>query len=140
MNSKSNRREFLTRLRDGAAVVAAGVVPLPSHATAHEPEQTAPLQANHRLAKCVTIKKEAAWANARMPEPNCARNNDELVYETKAASYHKGLPHNDLGEVDPSAYRLLLHALNNGHASDFDKIPIGGNLKLSNPQAAFSTN
>lgn len=73
-----------------------------------------------------------------MPEPTCARNNDELVYEIKAASYHKGLPHNDLGEVDPLAYRSLSHALDNGHASDFDKIPLGGNLKLSNPQGGLA--
>jgi hypothetical protein len=54
------------------------------------------------------------------------------------ATFTKALPHNPLGEVDPAAYRALLRALRRGRADDFTRIPLGGSLKLANPEGAFS--
>lgn len=48
------------------------------------------------------------------------------------------LPHNRLGEVDPDAYRTLLRALDSGRRADFDKVPLAGQARLANPQAAFA--
>ena len=54
------------------------------------------------------------------------------------ATFTKALPHNRLGEVDPAAYRALLRALRSGRPEDFRRIPLGGPLKLANPEGAFS--
>ena len=65
-------------------------------------------------------------------------NNDENLYANKIACYSKGLPHNDDGTVSLSAYAALLQALNSGRPSDFDAIPMGGNRRLTNPQAGLA--
>ncbi len=66
-------------------------------------------------------------------------NGDEGRYADFRASYSKGLPHNALGEVDPTAYRAMLKALASGRSSDFEAIPLApeGQRKLANPQAAY---
>lgn len=64
-------------------------------------------------------------------------NGDEGRYSDYRGSYSKGLPHNDLGEVDPSAYGKYLFALETGNPADFEAIPLGGSAKLANPQAAY---
>jgi hypothetical protein len=68
-------------------------------------------------------------------------NGDEDRYPNRIGSYSKGLPHSALGEVDPAAYQTLLRAVSTGNAQDFDRITMGGNAKLVNPQAgaAFDT-
>jgi hypothetical protein len=55
-------------------------------------------------------------------------NGDEARYRNKIASYSKGLPHNALGEVTPSAYRAMLNALTSGVLANFEAIPLGGPL------------
>ncbi len=67
-------------------------------------------------------------------------NGDEEGVPRYAATYSKGLPHDRLGEVNPEAYGLLLRALRSGDSRDFDFIPRVGEVKLTNPQAAFAAN
>jgi hypothetical protein len=59
------------------------------------------------------------------------------MYANRIASFTKGLPHNDLGEVDLNAYNAYLQALNSGKWADFEAISLGGAAKLGNPQAAY---
>jgi membrane-associated phospholipid phosphatase len=79
------------------------------------------------------------------PVPPHVSNGEETDYPF-IANFSKGLPHDDRGEVDPAAYRLLLRALSTGRGTDFERIPLGGqNLggqklggqKLVNPQAGL---
>ena len=65
-------------------------------------------------------------------------NGDEERYADKIASFTKGLRHDDLGHVEPGAYRMLLHALRAGDHDHFESVPLAGELKLVNPQAAFT--
>ena len=65
-------------------------------------------------------------------------NGDEALFRRKIASYTKDLPHNNLGEVDRAAYRLLLKALSSGKNKDFEKIPTPGDMKLKNPQSGLA--
>jgi len=69
-----------------------------------------------------------------------AGNGDEIDVPRFAACYSKGLPHDALGEVRPQAYELLLRALRSGDPRDFDFVPHIGEMKLTNPQAAFAFN
>ena len=82
----------------------------------------------------------AARFEAELPRPVHATNGDETALPGWVACYSKGLPHNALGEVDPAAYRLLLRAIASGDPADFESIPLGGFVKLANPQAALAEN
>ncbi len=69
-----------------------------------------------------------------------ATNGDESAVPGWIAAYSKGLPHNALGEVDGAAYRVLLQAVASGHPADFERIPLGGFVKLANPQGGLGFN
>jgi hypothetical protein len=70
-------------------------------------------------------------------------NGDETRYKGAGrkpnyiGNFHKGLPHNEFGEVDRDAYQTLLHALDK--EKDFDKITLGLGRKLVNPQSGLAT-
>jgi hypothetical protein len=59
------------------------------------------------------------------------------LYANKIGNYSKALPHNSLGEVDTSAYDAFFFALTSGNPSDFEAIPLGGTVKLVNPQVCL---
>jgi hypothetical protein len=87
-----------------------------------------------------SARAAAARLQEEMPQPTHATNGDETALPGWIACYSKGLPHNTLGEVDPAAYRLLLRAIANRDPADFESIPLGGFVKLANPQAALAEN
>jgi hypothetical protein len=88
----------------------------------------------------------ADLAAARL-HPAHVTNGEETEYQNPAgqlsyiANYSKALPHNNLGEVDPAAYRALLRALDSEDPRDFELIPLGlpnTGLNLTNPQAGLA--
>jgi hypothetical protein len=87
---------------------------------------------------------EARVAAARLgesePVARHAGNGDEAELVGGIACFSKGLPHNSLGEADAAAYGLLLQALRSGRPADFERIPLGGFVKLANPQGALALN
>ena len=73
------------------------------------------------------------------PLPVTQTNNEEGDYGGKRlGNFTKGLPHNRLGEVTPSAYNALLAALGTGVMADFEAIPLGGVRPLRNPLAGMA--
>jgi hypothetical protein len=79
----------------------------------------------------------AFWA-AKPPAPQTP-NADEASYPDRRGSFSKGLPHNALGEVDPSAYNAMVTAVTTKLQSSFNGIPLGGasdpmGRRLTNPQ------
>jgi membrane-associated phospholipid phosphatase len=110
-----NRREFLSKVSNvTAASLTAGVVSAPASAA-------------------------AAKALSKKPPSSFFTNGDEERYPSKIASYTKGLPHNDRGEVELSAYTAFLKALATGRHTDFEAVPLGGRVKFANPQAAYAS-
>ena len=77
-------------------------------------------------------------AQGNLPLPICPTNGDEAAYPTPIASFTKGLPHNALGEGDRTAYAALRAALTTGQATAFEALPLGGQIPLVNPQAAYA--
>ncbi|PZD97434.1 phosphoesterase [Paenibacillus sambharensis] len=65
-------------------------------------------------------------------------NGDEARFVNKIGSFSKALPHNRLGEVNLRAYRALIQALRTGDPALFEKLPLGGDRKLVNPQASYA--
>ena len=56
-----------------------------------------------------------------------------------AGLFTKGLPHNDLGEVDRNAFGALLTALASGASSDLAAVPVGTpGARFANPRAGFN--
>jgi hypothetical protein len=92
---------------------------------------------SERRRRAFELRRDAALIQRDYPEDPPAYNGDEFVYPNRIGNYSKGLPHNDLGEVDPAAYNAFLKALNSGLGSDFEAIPLGGTAKLANPQSAY---
>ncbi len=64
-------------------------------------------------------------------------NGDEGRFNDFRASYSKGLPHNQRGEVRKPAYNQLLRGLESGRHADIESVPLGGQRKLANPQGAY---
>jgi hypothetical protein len=87
-------------------------------------------QAYRLKVDAAVYQRDHAWANN-------LTNGDEQAYPNHIASFTKTLPHNQLGEVDSKAYAQLTRALDSGLEDDFAAIPLGGTVKLQDPQAAF---
>ncbi len=88
----------------------------------------------------LAARAAAARLEEELPEPTHASNGDETALPGFIACFSKGLPHGPLGEVDAAAYRLLRQAIQSGDPADFEAVPLGGFLKLANPQAALAEN
>ncbi len=142
------RRTFLGYVGAGAAMTAVGgslnacgdnqitaqtATPTPSPTVL--PTPTVPEA--RRLAARDTRREAAEMAYARGAEAHLS-NGDEDRYPTRFASFTKALPHDEVGEVDLAAYDAYLHALSTGRPDDFENIPLGGAVKLANPQAGLA--
>lgn len=97
-------------------------------------------------------RREAAELATLRPHPAQASNGEEGAYTNPApgglsyiANYSKGLPHfnagNNVGQVDPAAYRAMVRALVSGNPADYEQIPMGTPVphprKFVNPQAGL---
>jgi hypothetical protein len=91
--------------------------------------------AHERVTDSYEIREEAARVERQVAVPRQTTNGDEQKYRNFIGNYSKGLPHNAIGEVDPSAYRSLLSVVRQGTAAAFEQVPLAGNTKLVNPLA-----
>ncbi len=85
------------------------------------------------------MRSAAAAFHKSLPEQAHPINGDERLFPNGACSFSKALPHNSRGEPLPDAYRRLMKAIESGSFADFESVPLGGPVKLSNPlaQSAF---
>lgn len=132
-----NRRTFLTGLGStaGASLALSILPPFAGDAQARHrrPGGSSVVEENARLRAAQRIREKAANLAAHLGMPRQRSNGEEQDYPFVAA-FTKGLPHNELGEVDPRAFKLLKKALERGDPQDFEAIPLGGK-KLKNPLA-----
>jgi hypothetical protein len=145
--SNTNRRSFLTHLAGASTITLTGVAIKPPQSTDAGDNSLLQAQtvgetavAKKRFDQAQKIRVDAAKANRKsVPNKLAHENNaDDEQYINKIASYSKGLPHNNDGEVDISAYNALIKALKSGSPTDFNIIPLGGERKLTNPQAGLA--
>ncbi len=99
-----------------------------------------PYTQQQRAIEAYKLRVDAAKANRMkksLPHPD---NGDEARYPSRINSYSKGLPHDALGVVSPSAYDALIRALSTGENADFEAIPLGvpNGSKQRDPQAGFT--
>lgn len=137
-----SRRSFLK----GLGYAAASIASLPLVSGALSKVQAADFYYGYtpstnifvRKSKSLSVRQFAAMIQYGLNIPSQTPNQDERLYQGKIANFSKGLPHNNLGEVDRVAYDRLLAALSSGRPSDYEAIPMGGSVKLANPQAALA--
>lgn len=144
-----NRRAFLAGV-SGGSVAAVGLSqsskPLGAQAQnthdeqstelgAAEPTWSAPLSRHERAYQ---IRVEAAARLFQLPLSGIPRVTDEELHPTKIGNFTKGLPHDTLGEVNPFAYEALAEAVTSGDHTAFEDIPMGGTVRLQNPQAGLA--
>lgn len=98
----------------------------------------AEIRKDRRMRTSLDIRKHNALTAFRVRAAHNEANCDEALYPNKVGSYHKGLPHNALGEVDQAAYRSLVLALHTGSPADFENIVLGGNTPLADPQGGLA--
>jgi hypothetical protein len=91
-----------------------------------------------RRERAFRNRVRAATEEFRIPVPRQVNNGDEARYPNRVGNFSKGLPHDDIGEVDPAAYNALLTAVTSGDPDDFERIPLGGTVKLANPQSGLA--
>lgn len=110
-----------------------------------------PISADERAKCSYNIRVEAAKLEINPQRHPC--NGDEACFEGRPlegeerkcgdefaglfiASFTKGLPHNQYGEVDRDAYCALLTALATGEPDDFERVPLGCTLPQCMPPDA----
>jgi hypothetical protein len=93
---------------------------------------------DRRLAQAFEVRRKAAEHALRPGAGIESANRDEDGLPGRIACYSKCLPHDARGIVDPKAYEVYLRALGSGRPEDFERIPLGGFVKLANPQAAWA--
>jgi hypothetical protein len=96
------------------------------------------LTPTQRAETAQEIRVKAAAFQRAQPLPAHLSNGDEDLYEQKYGSYSKGLPHDNLGVVEPTAYRSFMKAVASGLPQDFQGITLGGTVKLVNPQGGLA--
>ena len=136
-----SRRTFLSRVGiAGAGTLAAAVITAEPLFQTKRSEVSAAQDSNQRANACAKLRRDSAQAGLQATPPNLQHptNNDENLYPNKLGSYSKGLPHNSDGTVVLSAFNALVTAANSGRPADFDAIPLGGDRKLTNPQAGLA--
>ena len=135
LQSGANRRKFLSYLGAvptlAAVARATGLLSSPSAFA-----QTGP-NGPQRRQQAFIIRQDTAIYQRDLPQNPSISNGDDETYPNRIASFTKGLPHNDLGEVELNAYGVYLQALNSGNSEAFEMIPLGGTAKLSDPQGSY---
>ncbi len=137
-----SRRRFLSAGGVAAMAMAAGSVgiePLVNKAgLAEAAQEVGPLLGAGRINTAHQHRIDQANRMADAGSPAHLNNGDEDDLTGFIGNYSKALPHNARGEVDPTAYGRLMTALSTGFQADFDNIVLGGNRKLTNPQAGLA--
>jgi hypothetical protein len=129
----TGRRSFLKRAAAGAGFAFASGATQSFATTTFDPSSL-----TRRRQRAYQIRIDAAELAASRPQPSHPNNGEEALYPKKIASFSKGLPHNNLGEVDPTAYAALKAAIISENPADFEAVPLGYGRKLTNPQSAYA--
>lgn len=93
-----------------------------------------------RQEQVYELRKRVARRYKDLPVVEHPNNGDDRRYVTRIGSYTKGMPHNDLGEVDQGFYSDYLKAIRTGDRELFDslELPAGSNITLRNIENIWS--
>src|SRR5215831_2388573 len=129
-----NSRQISRRSLLGTALA------LPVLSVVRAADLRSPLSPGQRQQLVLETRREAAQAEFSGNPPVHVTNFDEDRYPDRRASFSKTMPHNDLGEVDPEAYRRWLEIVASGDSAQFERAPRAPQAieRLNDPQAAYA--
>jgi membrane-associated phospholipid phosphatase len=133
MRHNRSRRDFVRDI--GAAVGGAAAIGMAGGSSGCMMRGARKGASNERAARTGDRRRHAS---ASLPLPADPTNGDDQRYATRFASFTKGLPHNDAGEVDAAAYKALVTAIMANDATAIGRVPLGGALQFVNPRAAHA--
>jgi hypothetical protein len=133
-----SRRSFFGRVTAATGVGLPALLLSENAKAGDEADQGADADDGSRRAQSYRIRHRAAIEERKIAVPRQISNGDEARYPNFIGNYSQGLPHDSIGEVEPSAYRALLTAVDTGNPSDFANIPLGGTAKLVDPQGGLA--
>src|SRR5882672_8308600 len=139
-SSPVTRRTLLSRLGASTAAAAAAMHSLPAVASEHSAEdrKIGTVRGEERREQAFQNRVKAARTERAIAVPAQIDNGDEAQYPNRIGNHSKDLPHDAHGEVVPEAYDALLTALASGDPRNFARIPLGGNVKIANPQGGLA--
>jgi len=131
------RRNFLGGVGGATAAIAAGATVLTpvlgSANTAADRDEFGRGHSNERIRDARRLRIDAALQMASEGLPEHPRNGDEERFPSRIGNYSKGLRHNEIGEVDPRAYKAFIRAIESGKFSDFEALATNGHLGCPDP-------
>jgi len=138
VSNRLSRRSFFGSVTAATGVGLPAVLLSENAKAGDEDDQGADANDGSRRARSYRIRHRAAIDERKIPTPRQISNGDETRYPNFIGNYSQGLPHNSIGEVEQTAYRALLTAVDTGNPSDFANIPLGGSTKLADPQGGLA--
>jgi hypothetical protein len=135
MEWKGPRRAFLNKFGKATALgLSTGTLGLGAWASGEESRLTG----QDRSQESFSIREECAAKERRAGALAQIPNGDEDRYPNFIGNFSKGMPHNSIGEVDPTSYHLLLEAIQASTTAAFENVRLGGSAKLVNPLAGMA--
>src|SRR6516165_2048675 len=130
----------MTMLISRRSLVLGAALALPVQGIVRASDLKTPFTPDRRQRRVLETRWEAAQAEFKSSPPAHATNLDEERYPDRRASFSKTMPHNNLGEVDPEAYRKWLAILASGDPAQFENAPRDPQAieRLNDPQAAYA--
>ena len=121
-------------------LILGSALALPLAGIARAGDLIGPMSQEQRQEFILKRRRDAALGELNKAPPPHATNGDEDRYPDRRASFSKTMPHNDLGEVDPEAYRRWLEIVASGDPAQFERAPRDPQAieRLNDPQAAYS--
>jgi hypothetical protein len=129
---KNSRRRFLAN----AAQFLAFSAVTPAMATAAPKARQ--MRETKRAQQALQRRMAAAKWELEREFPEHVTNGDETAHDPAWICYSKGLPHEADGASTKDACRHLWKAMQTRDHKEFEDVPLGGYIKLANPQAAFA--
>jgi hypothetical protein len=121
-----------------AATIVTGVAGLPALNEEAQAQDLTASPGSERAERAYDLRVQAALFQKLQPLPDHPNNGDEQRYPNRIGNYSKGLPHNQFGEVDQTVYNTYLQAINSQNPDDFERVRMGGEVQLKNPQAGLA--
>jgi hypothetical protein len=104
-------------------LLTAGALALPLSGLAKAGGLVVPLPGKPSSQRVDERRRAIARAEPSRDVPAGVTSRDEDRYPDRRASFSKTMPHNELGEVDPDAYRRWLDILASGDSAGFEHVP-----------------
>jgi hypothetical protein len=142
------RRRFIAGLGAATAAVSTGVLsPLivasraeanPGRGNGNEDGGRGNGAGSPRVIEAFELRQGLANHDFRVGPALNVNNGDYQLYADKGGTYTKGLPHDNFGRVNLTAFASFTKALKSGRFSDFQKIITGGTRTLNGPQGGLA--